>query len=747
MSFLFLRLLALNGTLLGFLSLLPSENADDVLRFGESPIGYLTVSRAPWYEGSIIQFDPKPTFCRKAAGSVLVPKGGFVGLDLIGSKIVDPSVLANLPHEISSISVSDAFLTNKHVAQLTKLPHLVAIEFRRCQFTEDAFDAAGTLAKLKSFQINSDESLDVVETSFTNWLVKQVNLERLFCTQQLTPEALSKLSKLPRLAAYSATLGADAHAVINTIKKFPSLQFLSVVVDENCPDDALSVLGELEQLRSFRQFRGRVSELALVGFARAGRLTHLDLTFVEIEPEDVQTIGKIRSLEKLDLLSQDQNVDALKSLASICHSLPNLQSWPRLYQLSAKDLSLILSRPNIKRLSIHRIDQSLEAKSLVRLAKLSKLRELNLEDISVDDSWLEQMSTVQTLEVLNLFKTEVTGPGFRAFKKHNHLRRVDLFVGNVNDMEIEFDLAALADTKVQELQLNGRFGMTSLRSLAGMKELRELRLDGDLGGSSDDSLISVLAELPELHTLRLSSNCFITDGGAIELSKLDTLQTLMVSGFVTEKGIEALSRMPSLRLLSVASSMVTSDFKQDMPRTFIFPFQGDVDEQGNMVRDEPVVGDDGFLRKGIVNNDQEIRVLQGQHPPTIQVTEFGDGVTFNIDSYRGKVVLIDFWGTWCGPCRMQIPILRSLYEAHHSNGLEIVSIHTTKGSGELAGFLAEKELPWVHLVDQDDSTIQSFHVPHYPAIYLVDRKGILRVALAHPIGLEHAIVKLLAELR
>ena len=108
-------------------------------------------------------------------------------------------------------------------------------------------------------------------------------------------------------------------------------------------------------------------------------------------------------------------------------------------------------------------------------------------------------------------------------------------------------------------------------------------------------------------------------------------------------------------------------------------------------------------------------------------------------------MLIDFWGTWCGPCRFQMPKLQALYKEHQSSGLEIVSIHTSSGSENLAEYLANKELPWVQLVDKEDSTVTSFYVPHYPSLYLVDRTGKVRVALAHPKGLEASVKKLLSE--
>jgi thiol-disulfide isomerase/thioredoxin len=243
----------------------------------------------------------------------------------------------------------------------------------------------------------------------------------------------------------------------------------------------------------------------------------------------------------------------------------------------------------------------------------------------------------------------------------------------------------------------------------------------------------------------MTDNCFISDRGASELSKISTLQSLMVSGFLTDDGVSELSNIPSLRLLVVASSKVDSAFTQDIPETYIGKFEGNVDEQGVVLVRDLEVGADGLSR---IKGEQEIariRQLEGQAPPSVTVTEFGSGATFSLKDYKGKVVLIDFWGTWCGPCMRQMPKLKALYEKYQSAGLEIVSIHTSNGSENLPDYLAKKSLPWIHLVDREDSTVKTFFVPHYPSLYLLDRSGKVRVALAHPQGIEETVKKLLSE--
>ncbi len=116
---------------------------------------------------------------------------------------------------------------------------------------------------------------------------------------------------------------------------------------------------------------------------------------------------------------------------------------------------------------------------------------------------------------------------------------------------------------------------------------------------------------------------------------------------------------------------------------------------------------------------------------------------FNLHSLRGKVVLVDFWGTWCGPCRLLNPQLKKMYDQYHHDGFEIVGVHTADGSEEMADYLKDRNILWPNIIDQDDVFMKSYAVPHFPSLYLIDREGILRVALLHTAGLDDAVASML----
>jgi len=108
-----------------------------------------------------------------------------------------------------------------------------------------------------------------------------------------------------------------------------------------------------------------------------------------------------------------------------------------------------------------------------------------------------------------------------------------------------------------------------------------------------------------------------------------------------------------------------------------------------------------------------------------------DGKRFDIAQWRGKLVLVDFWATWCGPCVMEIPHMMQVYQRYHDKGLEIVGVSLDHSREQLEQFIKERQIPWQQVFyepDQKDSGWQNplavkYDVTAIPMIFLVDREG------------------------
>lgn len=104
-----------------------------------------------------------------------------------------------------------------------------------------------------------------------------------------------------------------------------------------------------------------------------------------------------------------------------------------------------------------------------------------------------------------------------------------------------------------------------------------------------------------------------------------------------------------------------------------------------------------------------------------------DGANFNLDTYRGKVVLVDYWATWCGPCVAEYPQIRSLWEKYHTQGFEVVGVSMDADRESLANYLREKSVPWVVLNDEQQGgkhpSTEYYSIQTVPAMFLIGRDG------------------------
>ena len=146
--------------------------------------------------------------------------------------------------------------------------------------------------------------------------------------------------------------------------------------------------------------------------------------------------------------------------------------------------------------------------------------------------------------------------------------------------------------------------------------------------------------------------------------------------------------------------------------------------------------------------EDKLNSLKGK-PLTISGTQV-DGKPFNSADWKGQVVLVDFWATWCGPCRASLPHVESLYKKYHAQGLDIVSVSNDNSVAALKAFLkSHPQMSWPQLFDAKhpgwSPLAVNFGISGIPTQFVIDRQGVLRHII---VGFSpHIAAKLTADIK
>ncbi|MTW04110.1 redoxin family protein [Duganella ginsengisoli] len=101
----------------------------------------------------------------------------------------------------------------------------------------------------------------------------------------------------------------------------------------------------------------------------------------------------------------------------------------------------------------------------------------------------------------------------------------------------------------------------------------------------------------------------------------------------------------------------------------------------------------------------------------------GDTGRISLDAYKGKVVYVDFWASWCGPCRKSFPWMNSLQQRYGGQGLQVVAINVDARRGDAADFLAKVPAAFAIAYDQAGATPRAYGIKGMPSSALVGRDG------------------------
>ncbi len=144
------------------------------------------------------------------------------------------------------------------------------------------------------------------------------------------------------------------------------------------------------------------------------------------------------------------------------------------------------------------------------------------------------------------------------------------------------------------------------------------------------------------------------------------------------------------------------------------------------------IGTTRVLRVGAQAADptEEVSAYTGKLAAAFTLSDL-KGVKRALAAHKGKVVLLDFWATWCGPCRREMPIIARMHEKYAARGLVVYGVNCSESGAKAKAFVDKYGYRFPILLDRDGAVQNHYGITAIPTVFVIDRKGIVR---AHMIG-------------
>ena len=141
---------------------------------------------------------------------------------------------------------------------------------------------------------------------------------------------------------------------------------------------------------------------------------------------------------------------------------------------------------------------------------------------------------------------------------------------------------------------------------------------------------------------------------------------------------------------------------------------------------------------GKANGQVPVGIRKGQAAPDFELTDL-QGATVRLSDFRGQKVLVNFWASWCPPCRAEMPHIQKFYEKYKDRGVAVLSVNlaSLEKNDEMAASFARKHgLAFPIVLDSDGGVLSAYKVKAYPTTFVVDENGVVRDIVVGPMTLD-----------
>ena len=674
-----------------------------------------------------------------AVGKVSVPKESFIVL-----KVTDENLLEKLDHlagqPIGGLKLNKPTVSAELLARLEKLDSLQQIQFLNCAVDPDIdISKLNGMPNLKEVRCQYRDNSDVpARQQLSIWAAKSKQLQYLYGVGGGAAglEAIQAFEQHPNPLFLEVDFGENAINKIQALAKIPKLIALNLTVLENVSPDYHEYLGQLQALELANWGGGELTPQLMDGLIEMPSLKTLRFQGrAQPTKEFIERLPELESLREIGFkvpLSDDQK----ELLSTTTIRMPTLRSLPKIKAPTAEMLNKLAKSSDVTRLDIEGLGADATVEQLAELIRANRdLKTLKLNGIDVSQDLARAICDLKALNHLALTVQDFDAEIFTPFKKLVSLKSMYLQInGTVRDLSV---LASLPNLNSIQFWVNS-FDAGLWQFIGDCPKLRSFEV---MVGVSDDRLADWVAKSRSLRGFRLGQDMFMTDAGVKKFAECDHLEWLTVGGDISKEAVMSLRRLPNLDSLTVWSDGLSDDDMQELKEVFKDLRHLDLREHFPSIG-KVAPSEDGFYRDLPDVGRAKLDALEGQSLEDLLKDSFTPELKRKL---KDRVVMVDFWGTWCGPCLMMNPEFKRLHELYHEKGFEILAIHSKSGKEECEGYLKKHPKPWPNIIDGDGRLVDRFAVPSYPSMYFFDRDGKLRVAKAHRIGLADTIETLLGK--